>query len=173
MNAALACLCEAVSTLPNPPANCCFRVGTEAIADAGVFEDQCCQGIAYVMLGDMYPASDAFPIQDTTRQAASNCPPLTWALYLKMGIIRCVPVGDQDPLHCNDWNAMAVQNVYDNFALARASCCLRNWVNTESTNLVGMSVVIDRITQGGIQGGCIERSLPIAVQIPNFECLCP
>lgn len=170
MNASLACLCETVSTMPNPPQNCCFRVGTEVMADAGLFVDQCCQGIAYVMLGDFYPASEAFPEQDVVRQANSHCAPATWALYIKIGIIRCIPVGGQDPLDCDTWNQIAVQNVYDTVALARASCCIRNWVVSEWEEAIGMSVVIDRQTQGSPSGGCIERSVSIALQIPNCEC---
>lgn len=170
LNASLSCVCEAVNGIPNPPANCCFRVGTEVMADAGLFVDQCCEGIAYVMLGDLYPASEAFPEQDTVRQANSSCAPATWALYIKIGIIRCIPVGDQDPLSCNEWNIAAVQNVYDTTALARAACCIRNWVIREWDEAIGMSVVIDRQVQGNPSGGCVERSLSIALQIPNCEC---
>ena len=171
MNAALSCLCESVSTIPNPPANCCFRVGTEVVHDLGLFEDLCCEGIAYVMLGELYPASEQFPRPDLVRQATGACAPATWAVYLKMGLIRCIPVGGVDPLSCFQWNNAAVQNVYDTMALSRAACCLRTFVVNE-WDQIGMSVVIERQTQGNPSGGCIERSITFVTQIPNIEC-CP
>lgn len=170
MNAALACLCETVSGIPNPPQHCCFRVGTEIIHDAGISIDQCCEGIAYVALGDMFPSAVSFPEQDIVRQANSNCAPPTWGLYLKVGIIRCIPVGGMDPLDCDSWNSAALQNIYDAAALTRTACCIRSYVTTQSTDLLGMSVVIDRQVQGNPLGGCVERFFTIAVQIPNCEC---
>lgn len=170
MVAARECLCTAVNAMPNPPQHCCFRVGTQVIHDAGIFTDQCCEGIAYVMLGDLFPSSESFPEQDIVRQANANCAPPTWAVYLKMGIIRCIPVGDEDPLTCTQWDEAALQNIFDTTALIDASCCFRSYVTRTSTSMVGMSVVIDRQVQGNPLGGCVERSLSIAVQIPNCEC---
>jgi len=34
----------------------------------------------------------------------------------------------------------------------------------------GMSIVIERQTQGSPNGGCVERSLTITVQMPNCDC---
>lgn len=170
LNQALACLCEAVNTIPNPPQHCCFRVGTEAIHDAGYSVDQCCEGIAYVMMGDIYPSTESFPEQDIVRQANSNCSPAAFGIVLKMGIIRCIEVGGINPLDCPGWNAAALQNVYDAKALTRASCCLRTWVVTTSDLFIGMSAVIDRQVQGNPLGGCIERSMTMQIQYPNCDC---
>lgn len=170
MLAALECLCEAVARNPNPPLNCCFRVGTQVIHDAGIFTDQCCEGIGYAMLGDLFPSSESFPEQDIVRQANSVCAPPSWAVNIKVGIIRCIPVGDEEPMTCAQWDAAALQNIYDAESLIDASCCFRNYVTTVNPHLTGMSVVIDRQVQGNPLGGCIERSLSLAVQIPNCEC---
>lgn len=170
MMAAHTCLCEAVAQFPNPPAHCCFRVGTEVVHDAGIFTDQCCEGIGYVMLGEVFPSSVSFPEQDIVRQANSNCAPASWAVYLKLGIIRCIPVGDEEPADCDLWNAAALQNIYDTRALLAASCCLRDYITSESSQFTGMSVVIDRQVQGNPLGGCIERYVTIATQMPNCEC---
>lgn len=171
MNTLLACLCEHASRSPNPPAICCFRAGTEVPHDLGINQDQCCEGIGYVMLGDTYPSSTSFPEQDIVRQANAKCTFPTWAQAFKIGLIRCVPVGDQfNPLECVDWNAIAVQNVYDSATLRRVACCIRDYVNTSNDQLLGMSTVVERQIQGAISGGCIERSMTITVQIPNCDC---
>lgn len=170
MNAALQCLCEQVSIIPNPPQHCCFRVGTEVIHDAGFSIDQCCEGIAYVAMGDLFPSAVSFPEQDIVRQANSNCAPPTWGLVLKLGLIRCIPVGGVDPLDCTGWNNAALQNIYDTTALTKTACCVRDYVTRQEPRLLGMSVVIDRQVQGNPLGGCVERFLTMTVQIPNCEC---
>ena len=170
MNAALACLCESVSTIPNPPQHCCFRVGTEIIHDAGVSIDECCEGVAYVAFGDLFPSAMSFPEQDIIRQAQTNCAPVAWGMVLKIGLIRCIPVGGQDPLECASWNEAALQNIYDSVALTRTACCLRRYVVNENASLTGMSVVIDRQIQGNPLGGCVERFFTATIQIPNCEC---
>lgn len=170
MNAALACLCEQAALFPNPPGHCCFRVGTEVAHDAGFSQDQCCDGIGYVALGDLFPSAQSFPEQDIVRQANANCAPPAWGLYLKVGLIRCVPTGDLDPPTCTDWNSAALQNIYDTRTLMQTSCCIREYVTSGAAQFDGMSVVIDRQVQGNPLGGCVERYFTIAVQIPNCEC---
>jgi hypothetical protein len=172
MTQLLACLCEEAALAENPPAICCFRVGTEVVHDAGLNEDQCCRGIAYVSLGDTYPASQSFPEQDIVRQASSKCGPPTWAQIFKIGIIRCAPIGDGlNAIHCDEWNAAAIQNVIDSRTLRRVSCCFRDFVVDNQERFLGMSLVIERQSQGNPLGGCIERSLTMVAQIPN-DCEC-
>lgn len=167
---ALACLCERVAQIPNPPMHCCFRIGQEVIHDMGYSIDQCCEGIAYVMLGDFYPSAESFPEQDIVRQASNPCSIPSWGLILKFGIIRCIDVGGVNPTSCDSWNEMAVQNLWDTKALLRTSCCVRDYVQTSGSQLVGMSSVIDRQTQGNPLGGCVERYVTMTIQIPNCDC---
>lgn len=171
MEQLLACLCEQVALQPNPPQHCCFRVGTEIAHDAGILEDLCCEGIAYVALGDTYPSSDSFPEQDIVRQAAAHCSPPTWAQAFKVGIIRCTPIGDQfNAPSCDEWNAAARQNIIDAQTLRRVACCMRNFVVNNGDAFFGMSFVIERQTQGNPQGGCVERSMTLTAQFPNCDC---
>jgi len=171
MDEILSCLCEASAVIPNPPQHCCFRIGQEIAHDAGENQDLCCEGLAYVSLGDIYPSSTSFPEQDIIRQAAASCAPPTWAVAVKMGIIRCSPVGDlYNPPSCTDWNTAAKQNIYDSKALRSAACCVRNFVTSASDALFGMSVIIERQTQGTPNGGCVERSISMVLQIPNCDC---
>lgn len=168
MDELLACLCEKAGAAENPPGNCCFRVGTEIAHDAGILEDQCCEGIAYVALGDIYPSSESFPDQDIIRQASAHCAFPTWAVQFKVGIIRCVPTGNEFlPPNCVEWNAAARQNIIDAKTLREVACCIRNFVTNNENQFFGMSVVIERQTQGNPQGGCVERSMQISIQFPN------
>lgn len=168
MQELLNCLCQNANAQPNPPGLCCFRVGTEIAHDAGILEDQCCEGIGYVALGDTYPSSDSFPDADIIRQAQASCAPPTWAQVFQVGIIRCVPVGDEfrGPT-CGEWNAAGRQNVIDAQTLRRVACCMRNFVVQNNGLFLGMSLVIDRQIQGTPQGGCVERSMKITAQFPN------
>lgn len=167
---ALSCISNAIDLFPNPALHRCFRVGTEVIHDIGISEDLCCEGLAYAMLGEVYPSAESFPEHDIIRQANSSCVPPTWGVQIRIGIVRCIPVGGVDPLPCDDWGAAAVQNVYDARALLVASCCIRDFVVNSNGSLLGMSAVIDRQTQGNVLGGCIERYVGLSLQIPDCEC---
>lgn len=166
----LNCLCVAVSGNPNPPQHCCYRVGNEVAYDAAQEADLCCEGLAYVTMGDVYPSVSSFPDQDIIRQIDGNCIPASWGVEFRIGIIRCAPVGDENfPPSCADWNASFIQSAHDSQALRKAACCFRNWLST-STQFMGMSMVIQRQTQAGPSGGCLERVQPLVVQIPNCDC---
>jgi len=171
-DAALNCLAVAVSGAPNIPLHICFRVGSEVAYDIGQYTDLCCEGLAYVSLGDTFPSSSSFPEQDIIRQSNTVCAPPSWAQEIRMGIIRCAPVGgiNGEPPTCADWNAAFAQNIEDAASLRRAACCLRNWVNAQTDFFLGMSVVINRQIQGNPIGGCVERSQTLMIQFPNCDC---
>ncbi len=170
--AALNCLSVAVSGFPNPPLDLAYRVGSEVAHDMGQFSDLCCRGLGYVTLGDTFPSSTSFPDQDIIRQANTACSPPAWAQEIRMGIIRCVPVGDEngEPPTNAEWNAAFEQNAFDSAALRKASCCLRQWVVNGVDFWLGMSVVINRQIQINPNGGCVERYVTLAVQFPNCDC---
>ncbi len=165
----LACLCQISAANEGAPTYCCYRVGTEIAHDAGQFEDLCCEGLAYVTLGDTYFSSDSFPEADIVRQASQVCAPTTWAQVFQVGIIRCVPVGDLGAgPSCTEWDAAFRQNVIDTKVLREVACCMRNFVANNNDKFLGMSLVIDRQLQGNPQGGCIERTMKITAQFPNI-----
>jgi len=171
MDELLSCLCEQAARAANPPANCCFRIGSTVAHDGGIMQDLCCEGIGYVSLGDIYPSSTSFPEADIVRQAAASCAPPTWGVSFQIGLIRCVPVGDMNfPPSCLEWDTAARQNVIDALTLRRTACCFRDFVVTNSGLFLGMSVVIERQNQGLPQGGCVERSLQLTAQIANCDC---
>lgn len=172
--AALDCLTEAVNYYPNPPDHICMRVGTEVAQDIDSYIDLCCEGLAYVMLGDTWP-TNMFPDLDVRRQSDTACGPPAWAQSLKLGIVRCAPIASDEvgsmPT-CDQWNEAGQQNIYDAAALRRATCCLRSWFHSQTgANFYGMSIVIDRQAQGPVQGGCVERAVTLQVEFPNFNCV--
>ena len=71
---------------------------------------------------------------------------------------------------CNDWTLAYYQNIADIIALRRTACCLRSWFMAQTGMLEGMSFVIQDQAQGSPQGGCVERSMTLAFQMPNCDC---
>lgn len=173
---ALECLCAGTAGNPNPPGLCVPRVGTSVVYDMGQYEDLCCTGIGYAMLGDMYMSSTSFPEQDIVQQIRGQCAPPSWAVDIKLGIVRCIPAGQAngDPPLETDQLLAARQNIYDAQSLRYASCCFRNWISVQFGTLYdGMNVVIGRQIQGNPQGGCVERYVTVTVQFPDIDCGCP
>lgn len=168
--ALLTCLCEQAALGPNPPQNCCFRVGNEVAHDADQFTDLCCEGLAYVRLGDVFPSTDNFPDLDVNRQAQENCGIASWGVELTAGLLRCVPMPEDGTMpSCTDWNAAATQNFADSATLRATACCFVASVRANPL-LLGMSAIIGRQSQSSSLGGCIERSIGLTVQIPNCDC---
>lgn len=166
--AMLNCLCTSVAVNPNPPLHCCYRVGTEPVHDISLEgTDLCCEGLAYVLLRDNYPSVESFPDNDIVRQADQICVPPAWAVQFRLGIVRCVPTVSD----CTENNAAFTQNLYDMQSINATVCCFRDWFRS-TTMYMGMSLVIERQTQGSTSGGCTERYVNLTVQIPNRDCGC-
>jgi hypothetical protein len=164
MDTLLACLCEAAASRPGAPQHCCYRVGQQVAHDADMFTDLCCEGLAYVSLGEIYPVVDSFPEQSIVTQANQVCSFPSWAVSLKAGIVRCVPTMGETELSmpsCTDWNTAVVQQIYDVQSLAEATCCFKQtWYSDQP----GMSVVIGPNSSTDPEGGCVERFVTLQVQ---------
>jgi hypothetical protein len=170
---ALQCLQASYPVSSYAPGEYCARVGTSVTYDIDQFRDLCCDGLGYVLLGETIASSSSFPEQDIVRQANSVCAPASWAQMMTVGILRCIPVvvDDEGSMpSCDDWTLAFYQNVADIMALRRAACCLRSWFVAQTGQLEGMSIVLQPQSQGSPQGGCVERSMTIAFQIPNCDC---
>ena len=170
--ALLNCLCTNVAGLTSPPTHCCYRVGTEVAHDLGPDNDLCCEGLAYVSLGETF-LSSRFPAEDTTRQAEAACVPPSWGQKFRAGIVRCVPVFAQDgvnPPTCTDWDTAAAQNFEDSWALRRTMCCFRAWLRAQEGALLGMSMILGSQQQSNPQGGCVERYFDVTIEFPNCDC---
>jgi hypothetical protein len=75
------------------------------------------------------------------------------------------------PPTCDDWHTAAQQNMWDSVVLRRTACCIRSYITHNSGFFMGMSVVIERQTQGSPLGGCVERALTMMLQFPNCDCI--
>lgn len=170
---ALACLDATYPVSEYKPARFEYRVGTSVTYDMDQFDDICCAGIGYVMVGEVYPSSTSFPEQDSVRQANSICAPAAWAQRITVGIIRCIPtvIDEQGSMPTSDdWLLAYFKNVADTIALRRTACCVRAWMQDQTGLLLGMSMAIETQNQQSPQGGCVERTMTLAVQYPNCDC---
>lgn len=158
----LTCLCNALATNPNPPLNCCMRVGDVVYADFNQTQDQCCEGLAYVRIARIYPSSQAFPVEDETW---TPCHPLAWAAELEMGVFRCEPQQGLSTLpSCDDWTNTAEQVANDWEAMTRALCCFTDGLAPGDVALAG---VWSPLNSGG---GCTGGFMPIRVGVLGCSC---
>jgi len=163
----LDCLCTLSTALENPPQHCCFRIGTEIAHDLDQFSDLCCEGLAYVSMGDIYATRLAVQ-EDTDRQV--NCGVVGWGVQLRAGIVRCAPTGTTTEMpSCEDWTAAALTNFADAQLLRGLACCFLEGIQ-DLPNMRGMSVLVGRQVQTNPAGGCIERYVTFDAQFPNCDC---
>lgn len=168
------CLCDSVALLTVPPQHCRFQVGNEGFAGIDLYTDECCEGVAYVAMGDIYPSWNSFPDADIVRQANNRCVIPAWAVDFKLGIMRCSPRGTEATTPTDaEWNAAALLNIADAQALRRATCCIRTGLATAITpyeeQFDGMSMSIGRQSSPSPQGGCMERYVTVTIQFINCE----
>src|SRR3990170_4679900 len=116
----LACFCTALAANPDPPRYCALRGGEEVAQDLGArFGDECCEGLGYVKVANIFPATD-FPEQDTFSYECVRA----WAVTFELGVFRCAPgqVGTLVPAAV--WQTKAQQMMNDAQAMRKAVCCL-------------------------------------------------
>lgn len=120
--ALLGCLTEEIAKVRDPPASVGMRTGQRVDALLSVNEDECCSGLAWVRINDVYPTgTELFPLQD---QVAVNCAPYSWAVELEMGAVRCAPTPDVTEIPTNlQWEDLAEKIAQDAAAMRRAVVC--------------------------------------------------
>jgi hypothetical protein len=162
----IACLNE---VLLDPPANLpipqdvCRVAGTEVAEDVDpiIGSDRCCQGMAWVRIGDAYPSSN-FPEPD---QFGNKCWPVAWGQRYEVGILGCYPTGEH-MLNCSQMNTMAEQDAARIQYLKRVACCFGDTLNA-SPRLRQRLWVVESIQVQGPRGGCISRVMSVIVQLPK------
>lgn len=165
-NQLLECLCDALATNPNPPAQCCLRVGDVVYADFNQFQDQCCEGLAYVRIARIFPSHE-FPAQLETWTPCTN---LQFAVELEMGVFRCEPQQETVDLpSCDAWTATATQVANDWEAMTRAACCLDEQLQADpATRGNPLIMGVWQPTNSG--GGCTGGTLSVIVATMNCAC---
>lgn len=163
----LSCLCVALEAYPNPPARCCLRPGAEVRQDMSLFEDECCDGLAYVRIGAETASSTAFGEEDI---GAVNCGPAGLMVVLEMGVFRCAPTTGLDSLvPCTDWTAAALQQANDSAAMRQALCCFGEYLQRVRP---GAPVQWNAAEPIGPEGGCLGLVRSVSVGVEWTACAC-
>lgn len=126
----LTCFTDQLQQLPSPPKYIQLRVGQETAPLIGANVDECCAGLAWIRIANIYPSWDSFPAPDNTWLP---CGPLAYAVVLEMGVAFCMPWSDSDdsfdnvdPPSATDWaNAFATQMQHQTLMRRAAACCWR------------------------------------------------
>jgi hypothetical protein len=162
----LTCFTEKLATLANPPAKIQLRVGLDTGPLIGPDFDECCAGLAWVRVVQVYPSWDSFPAQDNTWYPTG---PLAYAVVLEMGIAFCMPWADSegyesmDPPSTNDWStAFATQMQHQALMRQVAACC---WLPTQRRAVGGWDSF-------AVEGGCTGGKLTVTVSVmaPCADC---
>jgi hypothetical protein len=160
-NQLLTCLTDQLQGLPSPPKYIQLRVGQETGPLIGANVDECCAGLAWVRIANIYPSWDSFPAADNTWLP---CGPLAYAVVLEMGVAFCMPWSDsddsfdnQDPPNEGDWTtAFETQMQHQTLMRRAAACC---WRPTQRR-------AVGEWTPLPVEGGCTGGKLTVTVSVP-------
>ncbi len=149
--------------IDQPPVYVQLRAGNVVAHLLSTYQDECCEGLAWVRPVTFVPSSGAFPVQDPAPVKGGV---RAWAVTLELGYVRCAPVGDENTIPTADeWDA-TVQGVMDGAAaMRRALCCFIDAEPRRSGRvLAGAWQPIE------VQGGCVGGIMPVTIQGPACDC---
>jgi hypothetical protein len=157
----LTCFTEQLQQLASPPKYIQLRVGQETGPLIGANVDECCAGLAWIRIANIYPSWDSFPAADNTWLP---CGPLAYAVVLEMGVAFCMPWSDssdtfdnQDPPNAADWaTAFATQMQHQTLMRRSAACC---WRPTQRR-------AVGEWTPLPVEAGCTGGKLLVTVSVP-------
>lgn len=161
----LACYETELESAPNPPATICMRVGSEVPYSAGLSEDECCSGLAWVRVVRIYPSIN-FP---SPADGPEICIQTSYAVELELGAARCHSFGTTAAgPSCDTWTAEFLQVDADAAAMRRAVlCCFA----PQMEGLWGSDqFVMGEWVPFGAEGGCIGGTMSVTVQLECSEC---
>jgi hypothetical protein len=146
-----------------PPAYRQLRAGNVVAHLLSTYEDECCEGLAWVRPSAFFPSSSVFPVQDAQPLKGGV---RAWAVTLELGAVRCAPVGDENAIPTGaEWEATVQAVMDDAAAMRRAICCFIDARPGRSGRVLpGIWQPID------VQGGCVGGILPVTIQGPVCDC---
>lgn len=157
----LTCLTSQLSQLPRPPKYTQLRVGQETGPLIGANVDECCAGLAWVRIANIFPSWDNFPAADNTWLP---CGPLAYAVVLEMGVAFCMPWSDssdtfdnEDPPSTADWATAAATQMQHQTLMRRAAACC--WRPTQRRAVGEWSPL-------PVEGGCTGGKMLVTVSVP-------
>jgi hypothetical protein len=159
----LACYDQELLKLDSPPTYRQLRAGSVVSHLLSTFQDECCEGLAWVRPSAFYPSSSTFPVQDSAPLRDGT---RAWSVTLEMGYVQCAPVGDENSIPTGEQWEATVQGVMDaGAAMRRALCCFIDGAPGRSGRVLpGTWQPID------VQGGCVGGLMPITVRGPACDC---
>lgn len=161
----LACLCEQMAQVTDPPANCCERTGSLTPWLMSQTEDECCAGLAWVRVVNIVPG---FPEQETTVPVGNEI--LHWSVVFELGAIRCGPYSKLVP-GCDEWTYVTDRVNEDSYAMRQAFCCFVNGTHREPQPRPRKGSVIPGIWEPlEMEGGCAGGTMQLTVR--GTPCLC-
>lgn len=164
-NELLACLCEQMQQVTNPPASCCLRSGDVVPHLMDATRDECCEGLAWVRVVSIFPG---FPEQVADVPIGNDV--VNWSVVLEMGAIRCGPFSALVP-ECDEWTEVVNRVQEDSFAMREALCCFVNGTHREPEPRPRRgSVVPGEWLPLEDLGGCSGGTMPLTVR--GLPCVC-
>lgn len=157
----LSCFTMQLSQLASPPKYTQLRLGAETGPLIGPNVDECCAGLAWVRIANIFPSWDNFPGPDNDWLP---CGPLAYAVVLEMGVSFCMPWSTSDdsfdnidPPSTADWaTAAATQMVHQTLMRRTAACC---WRPTQRRAVGEWSPL-------PVEGGCTGGKMLVTVSVP-------
>ena len=159
----LECYEQELMKVAAPPEFIQLRPGNVVAHLLSTYEDECCQGLAWVRPAGFFPSSSVFPTQDA---APVKGGPRAWGITLELGAVRCAPVGTEDTIPTEEEWDTTVQAVMDDAAaMRRAVCCFIDAKPGRSGRVLpGLWQPIE------VQGGCVGGLMTVVVQGPACDC---
>lgn len=162
LDAVLGCLEVEVARVPSPPGAVCLRPGDRVDLLIAQNRDECCEGLAWVRLAQVYPSSE-FPDQDVDYSKCQK----GWAVVVELGVARCAPVGDERTLpSCDEWVASVNDVTADAAALRRTVMRLRTLENFRHTMTI--TGAWEPMT---MEGGCVGGAMLLTVHASMCDTL--
>jgi hypothetical protein len=159
----LDCFNQELDKVANPPLYRGFRPGNVVDHLLSTWQDECCSGLAWVRIVSFGASSAVFPTQDTVPQPKG---PLSWAITLEMGVVRCSPTPDADSIPTADqWEEVVQAIMDDGAAMRRAICCF-----TAAVPNRGRSVLPQPWQPISVEGGCAGGVMTVVVRGPACDC---
>jgi hypothetical protein len=159
----LACLEQEVAKVESPPAYVQLRPGNVVDHLLSTFQDECCEGLAWVRPAGFFPSSAVFPNQDEEPLPKGV---LAWAVTLELGAVRCAPTPDENAIPtAAEWDATTQAVMDDAAAMRRALCC---FIDAEPGR--AKRVLIGQWEPLSVQGGCVGGIIPVTVRGPACDC---
>lgn len=150
----LDCLRNEAQLNPKPPAVIGFRTGTTGQPLAGLNEDECCAGAAFVRLVRTFPTwGTPTPATDSVSCAQP------FAAQFELSMWRCAPVGDiTEPPVQQAWDDLHLDLVNDRLTMMAAICCL--WAQLDAR-----SIMYEDWAPVNVDGGCVGSAIMVSVDL--------